>query len=57
MFRLTQSLGEDACYGCKQRIQTAEDFGVEHKERRFNVDSTLFWDLDNVAISIYHATM
>jgi hypothetical protein len=51
MFRLTQRLGEDICYRCKQQIETAEEFSIEHKEPWFNVDSSPFWDLDNVAFS------
>ena len=51
MFRLAQKLGEDVCYRCKGKIETAEAFSIEHKEPWFNGDARLFWDLDNVAFS------
>jgi hypothetical protein len=51
MFRLVQRLGEDACYRCGRKIETVGELSIERKEPWFNIDPSLFWDLDNVAFS------
>lgn len=51
MFQLVQRLGEDICYRCGRRIENVEELSIEHKEPWFNIDPSLFWDLDNVSFS------
>jgi hypothetical protein len=51
MFRLVQRLGEDTCYRCGLKIETVKDLSIEHKQPWFDVNPSLFWDLDNVAFS------
>jgi hypothetical protein len=51
MFQLVRRLGEDVCYRCGRRIETVEELSIEHKKPWFNIDASLFWDLDNVAFS------
>jgi hypothetical protein len=51
MFRLVQRLGEDICYRCGRKMETVKELSIEHMEPWFNVDTNLFWDLNNVAFS------
>jgi hypothetical protein len=45
MFRLLQRLNEDMCFKCRQRIESAEELSIEHKQPWYGVDATLFWNL------------
>lgn len=51
LFRCVQRLGEDICYRCSKKIETVEEFSIEHKQSWMNVDVMLFWNLDNIAFS------
>lgn len=51
MFAMSQKLGQDVCYRCGNKIETVEEFSVEHKEAWYNKNPKLFWDLDNIAFS------
>ena len=51
LLSLLQKLGEDKCYRCGNLIATVEGLSVEHKKAWFNIDTELFWDLDNIAFS------
>lgn len=51
LFHLLRKCGEDICYRCHERIAVVEDLSIEHKEPWEGIDSTLFWDIDNIAFS------
>jgi hypothetical protein len=53
MFLLLQRLGEDICFKCGKRIQTAAELSMEHKKPWLYSDDPVghFFDLDNVAFS------
>lgn len=51
MFTMIQQLGKDVCYRCKQRIERAEEFSIDHKEPWQDVSTDLFWDINNIAFS------
>ena len=51
LFRLLQQLGETVCFRCGESIEVADDLSLEHKQPWLDVDSGLFWDLDNIAFS------
>jgi hypothetical protein len=51
LFHLLVCLQQNVCFKCKQVISVAEDLSVEHKEPWEGRDSSLFWDLDNIAFS------
>jgi hypothetical protein len=51
MFRLIQRLREDVCFKCKNKILSAKECSIEHKTDWQNNDTSLFWDLDNIAFS------
>ena len=49
LFDLVQRFGLDDCYRCGKKIETIEEFSIEHMKNWLNVDVALFWDLDNIA--------
>ncbi|MET0624470.1 MAG: hypothetical protein ABW250_15930 [Pyrinomonadaceae bacterium] len=51
LFHLLQRHGENVCFKCSQRIETAEELSVEHKEPWEGVSVELFWDMENIAFS------
>lgn len=51
LFHLAKKLQLDFCFRCKQRIESAEEFTMDHKDPWENVDAELFWEIDNIAFS------
>ena len=51
VFHMAQRLGEDFCFKCGTRIETAEELSIEHKAAWLHGDEALFWDMDNIAFS------
>jgi hypothetical protein len=51
MFWLVQKTGMDICYRCGEIIDNIDEFSIEHKINWLNNDTSLFWDLDNIAFS------
>jgi len=51
VFHMAQRLGEDFCFKCGNRIETAEELSIEHKAPWLHSDEALFWDMDNIAFS------
>jgi hypothetical protein len=48
MFLLAQETGRDICVRCGERIETVNDFTIEHIKPWLDVNVSLFWDLDNI---------
>jgi hypothetical protein len=51
MFSLVQRVGWDICFKCGKKIDSVDEFTIEHKIPWLDNDSDLFWDLDNIAFS------
>jgi len=51
LLRMAQELCRDACFRCGKRIETVEEFSVDHKKAWLDESSDLFWDLNNIAFS------
>ncbi len=51
LFHLVCKLGENKCYRCSEKIESIESFSIEHKESWLDVDSSLYWDMENIAFS------
>ena len=51
VFRLLERLGENVCFRCNERIETANELSFDHKIDWLDVNPDLFWDLDNIAFS------
>jgi hypothetical protein len=51
LFQLIKRLKEDVCYRCGKKIKDVAELSIEHKKAWFNIDSKLFWDLNNIAFS------
>lgn len=51
MFQLAQQCDRDRCFRCKKRIETVEEFSIEHMVAWLDVSPALFWDLNNIAFS------
>lgn len=51
MFEMAQCLSRDVCYKCNEVIDSVDDFTIEHKEPWENRESSLFFDLKNIAFS------
>jgi len=51
LFKYVKLAGHDICYRCGEKIESIDDFSVEHKKPWFYEDPNLFWDLNNVAFS------
>lgn len=54
MFNLIQQLKQDICFRCERRIESYEDFSIDHKEFWLGINIKLFWDLDNIAFSHFN---
>lgn len=56
MFSLAQKCGLDICYRCKRKIETVDEFTIDHKTPWLHSENPhdLFFDLENIAFS--HAT-
>jgi hypothetical protein len=51
MFKLAQELKKDICFQCNEKIETIEQFSIDHKKPWLDNSPDLFWDLDNIAFS------
>jgi hypothetical protein len=51
LFHLLQRHGENVCFKCAEKIETAEELSIEHKLPWEGVSLELFWSLDNIAFS------
>jgi hypothetical protein len=53
IMHLAQQLEQDICFKCKRRIETLEEWSIEHKDSWQRADDPVqaFWDLDNIAFS------
>lgn len=53
MFQLAQQANRDICYRCGKRIETADEFSIDHKSNWLNSNSPneLFFDLNNISFS------
>jgi hypothetical protein len=51
LFRFARHLGMDLCFRCGERIESADELSIEHKEPWLDVDSKLYWDENNIAFS------
>lgn len=51
MFSLVKKCGEDVCFRCGNKIETALDLSLDHMEDWENVDVALFWNVDNITFS------
>lgn len=51
LFMLVKECNRDTCYRCNKKIERYQDLSTEHKEPWQDIDSALFWDLDNISFS------
>ena len=51
MFSLAKECNKDNCFRCGKKIESVEEFSIEHKLPWLDVSPELFWDLNNVAYS------
>lgn len=51
LFQMAQQLGRDTCYRCGDRIDTLDEFSIDHKQPWSGRNVDLFWSLDNIAFS------
>ena len=53
LFKLVQRLGEDICYRCGEKIDTVNNFSIEHRSDWLDSKDPvgLFFDLDNISFS------
>jgi hypothetical protein len=51
LFDLVTKYEGGICYRCFSKIETVDEFSIEHKNPWFGVSSNLFWDLENIAFS------
>jgi len=51
LFKMAQKLEEDICFHCQLKIESIEQFSIEHKIPWLDNDPALFWDLNNIAFS------
>ena len=51
LFKLLVDAGLHQCFKCKEDIGNVDELSIEHIEPWFNINSELFWDLDNIAFS------
>ncbi len=51
LFELAKETSKDICFRCQKKIDTVEEFSIDHKIPWFNGDNSLFWDLSNIAYS------
>lgn len=53
LFAAIQQLGQDVCYRCEEKIESIDEFSIDHKTPWLDADDPhdLFFDLDNIAFS------
>lgn len=53
LFSLVQQTARDVCFRCHTKIETVEDFSIEHKTPWLNSSNPVgtFFDLNNIAFS------
>ena len=51
MFSLLEKHGENTCFKCSKKIETADELSLEHKQPWEGVSVELFWSLENIAFS------
>lgn len=53
MYSLVQETGKDICYRCGEKIDTIDEFSIEHKEPWIDADDPIekFYSLNNIAFS------
>lgn len=53
LFSLIQEISKDACFQCGEKIETIDDFSIEHKVPWLDSDDPigLYFDLSNIAFS------
>jgi len=51
MFDLVKRLKKNFCYQCKKKINSIDEFSIEHKKPWIDNNVDLFWDLKNIAFS------
>jgi hypothetical protein len=51
LFRMAQELERDVCFQCGEKINSVEEFSIEHKQPWLDVSVELYWDLANIAFS------
>jgi len=59
LFNLARKLGLDICFHCNEKIESVDNFSIEHKipwqSSRNPIES--FYDLDNIAFSHLHCNI
>jgi len=51
MFSMAKRLSEDQCFKCGEKIETLQEFSIEHKRPWLHESIHLFFDLANIAFS------
>jgi|SRR5580658_9124067 hypothetical protein len=51
LFHYVQQASADKCFRCGLKIESIDDFSVEHKKPWLHVSPDLYWDLGNIAFS------
>jgi len=51
MFYLAKKAGYDKCFRCGKKIESVDEFTIEHKVPWMNNNPDLFWDMNNIAFS------
>ena len=51
LFSLVKEAGRDLCVRCGKRIEMVKELSIEHIDHWQDVDTALFWDLDNIGFS------
>lgn len=51
LFHLLQKHGENICFNCSEKIDSAAELSIEHKQPWEGISLELFWSLDNIAFS------
>jgi hypothetical protein len=51
LFHLLQKHDENICFKCSERIETADELSIEHKEPWEGISLELYWSMDNIAFS------
>ena len=53
MFSLVQELGKDICFRCGKKIETIDEFSIDHKVAWLNSENpvSLYFDLENISFS------
>ena len=50
LFHLLEKRGENICFNCAKRINTAAELSIEHKQPWEGVSLELYWSMDNIAL-------